>query len=213
MSRYRTIRVVEDDANDAEMTVRALQADHLLNEIVVARDGVEVLQYLRREGRWDGRSGGLPGLLLLDIKMPRMDGLQVLREIRADPVLKVLPVVMLAPSQQSPDLRTANELGANACVVEPVGFEDFSAAVQRIGDFWAMVDHPPMTTGGRRWKTSHSSRRGEARRGRPFRPPAPRLTQPFRPSGRQARRPAAAARTARARRSRGRRRSWPAASS
>jgi CheY-like chemotaxis protein len=143
MSRYRTILLGEDDENDAEMTVRALQADHLLNEVVVARDGVEVMQYLRREGRWDGRSGGLPGLLLLDIKMPRMDGLQVLREVRADPVLRVLPVVMLTSSRESPDLKAAYRLGANAYVVKPVGFEDFSAAVQRIGEFWAVVNQPP----------------------------------------------------------------------
>lgn len=143
MSRYRTILVGEDDENDAEMTVRALQADNLLNEIVVARDGVEVMQYLRREGRWDGRTGGLPGLLLLDIKMPRMGGLQVLREVRADPVLRVLPVVMLTSSRESPDLKAAYELGANAYVVKPVGFEEFSAAVQRIGEFWAMVNQPP----------------------------------------------------------------------
>lgn len=143
MSRCRTILVGEDDEHDAELTVRALKANGLINDIVVARNGVEVMDYLRRQGAWTGRTGGLPGLLLLDIKMPLMDGLSALREIRADPVLKVLPVVMLTSSHESPDMRRAYELGANAYVVKPVGFEEFSDAVKRIGAFWGVVNEPP----------------------------------------------------------------------
>lgn len=143
MSKYRTILLGEDDEGDAEMTVRALRSNGLLNDIVVARDGVEVLDYLYRRGAWTGRGGGLPGLLLLDIKMPRRDGLDVLGEIREDPVLRVLPVVVLTSSRESPDVRRAYALGANAYVVKPVGFEEFAEAVGRIGAFWAMVNEPP----------------------------------------------------------------------
>lgn len=143
MTRFRTILLAEDDEADVMMTERALRANGLLNDVVVARDGVEALDYLRRRGAWEGRSGGLPGLLLLDIKMPRMSGLEVLREIRADPVLKVLPVVMLTSSRESPDVRTAYELGANAYVVKPVDFDEFTSAVGQIGAFWAMVNQPP----------------------------------------------------------------------
>ena len=144
MTKFRTILLGEDDESDAEMTVRALRANGLLNDVVVARDGVEVLDYLRRQGAWSGRGGGLPGLLLLDIKMPRRNGLEVLREIRDDPVLKVLPVVVLTSSRESPDVHQAYALGANAYVVKPVGFEEFTDAVQRIGAFWAMVNEPPL---------------------------------------------------------------------
>lgn len=147
MTKFRTILLGEDDAGDAEMTVRALRANGLLNDIVVARDGVEVLDYLYRRGAWAGRGGGLPGLLLLDIKMPRRSGLEVLREIRDDPVLRVLPVVVLTSSQESPDVHAAYALGANAYVVKPVGFEEFTDAVQRIGAFWAMVNEPPLDEG------------------------------------------------------------------
>lgn len=144
MSRYRTILLGEDDPHDAEMTARALRANALVNELVVVPDGVQVLQYLRREGPWAGRSGGLPGVLLLDIKMPRMGGLEVLRQVRADPVLKVLPVVMLTSSRENPDLRAAYALGANAYVVKPVDFTEFVEAVKQIGSFWAVVNEPPL---------------------------------------------------------------------
>jgi CheY-like chemotaxis protein len=143
VSKLRTILLAEDEESDAEMTVRALKAAGLINDVVVTRDGVEALQYLRREGAWDGRVGGLPGLLLLDIKMPRKNGLEVLAEIRADPVLKVLPVVMLTSSRESPDVKTAYGLGANAYVVKPVDFDEFCEAVQQIGAFWAVVNQPP----------------------------------------------------------------------
>jgi two-component system, response regulator len=143
VSRYRTILLGEDDPRDAEMTIRALQANHLVNDVVVVTDGVQVLEYLRRQGQWERRSGGLPGVLLLDIKMPRMNGLDVLREIRDDPVLKILPVVMLTSSRETPDLQAAYALGANAYVVKPVGFDEFVAAVKQIGNFWAVVNEPP----------------------------------------------------------------------
>ena len=143
MSVCRTILLAEDDPHDVEMTSRALAAAKLANELVVVADGVEALRYLRREGPWAARGGGLPGVLLLDIKMPRMNGLQVLREIRADPVLKVLPVVMLTSSREHPDLQAAYSLGANAYVVKPVDFDQFVEAVKQIGAFWAVVNEPP----------------------------------------------------------------------
>ena len=143
MSAYRPILLAEDDPHDAEMTRRALAAAKLANELVIVSDGVEALQYLRRQGPWARRGGGLPGVLLLDIKMPRKSGLQVLREVRADPVLKVLPVVMLTSSRENPDLEAAYTLGANAYVVKPVDFNEFVEAVKQIGAFWAVVNEPP----------------------------------------------------------------------
>lgn len=144
MSRHRAILLGEDDPQDAEMTIRALRANGLVNELIVVSDGNQVLQYLRREGPWEGRSGGLPGVLVLDIKMPLVGGLDVLREIRQDPVLKVLPVVMLTSSREHPDVRAAYGLGANAYVVKPVDFTEFAEAVKQIGSFWAIVNEPPL---------------------------------------------------------------------
>jgi two-component system response regulator len=143
MSVYRTILLAEDDPNDAEMTRRAMATARLANELVVVGDGVEALQYLRRQGPWARRGGGLPGVLLLDLKMPRKNGLEVLRDIRADPVLRVLPVVMLTSSREHPDLEAAYSLGANAYVVKPVDFTQFVEAVKQIGAFWAVVNEPP----------------------------------------------------------------------
>jgi two-component system response regulator len=143
MSAHRTILLAEDDPNDVEMTKRAMKSARLANELVVVSDGVEALQYLRRQGPWAHRGGGLPGVLLLDIKMPRKNGLEVLRDIRADPVLKVLPVVMLTSSRENPDLEAAYSLGANAYVVKPVDFTRFVEAVSQIGAFWAVVNEPP----------------------------------------------------------------------
>jgi len=138
----RAILLAEDDVRDVEMTLLALKEHNLANRVVVVRDGVEALDYLRCAGSHAGREPGLPAVLLLDVKMPRKNGLQVLREIRADPGLKALPVVMLTSSREAPDLQAAYELGANSYVVKPVGFEEFLGAVKQIGAFWGILNEP-----------------------------------------------------------------------
>jgi CheY-like chemotaxis protein len=137
----RPILLAEDDPRDVELTLQALRDNHLANRVVVARDGVETLEYLRASARSDG-GPGLPAVLLLDIKMPRLTGLDVLAQIRSDPDLRHLPVVMLTSSREGPDLQAAYELGANAYVVKPVGFTEFIDAVRQVGAFWALLNEP-----------------------------------------------------------------------
>jgi CheY-like chemotaxis protein len=137
----RNILLAEDDSRDVELTLQALQENHVVNRVVVARDGVEALEQLRA-GVMAGAPHGLPALLLLDIKMPRMSGLDVLAEVRGDPDLRNLPVVMLTSSRESPDVQAAYDLGANAYVVKPVGFAEFVDAVRQIGAFWALLNEP-----------------------------------------------------------------------
>jgi len=137
------ILLAEDDADDVELTLEALGRENLANRVAVVRDGVETLQWLRREGPHANREPGDPVVLLLDIKMPRMDGLEVLREIRADERLKQLPVVILTSSNQEQDLVTGYELGVNAYVVKPVQFDAFMDAVREIGVFWALLNRVP----------------------------------------------------------------------
>jgi len=139
----KTILLAEDNPKDVELTLEALSHYNLANQVVVVNDGVEVLAYLRSEGEYRSRTPGLPAVLLLDIKMPRVDGLQVLREIRSDPALKMLPVVILSSSREESDLVASYELGVNAYVVKPVDFKEFMRAVQLLGGFWALVNEPP----------------------------------------------------------------------
>ena len=141
--QLKTILLAEDNPKDVELTLEALSDNNLANQVVVANDGVEVMEYLRCEGKFRMRSPGLPVVLLLDIKMPRMDGLQVLREIRSDPALKMLPVVILSSSREESDLVVSYGLGVNAYVVKPVDFKEFMHAVQLLGSFWALVNEPP----------------------------------------------------------------------
>jgi CheY-like chemotaxis protein len=142
-AQYKTILLAEDNPRDVELTLQALSDHNLANQVVVVNDGVEVLEYLRREGNYRLRTPGLPVVLLLDIKMPRVDGLQVLREIRSDPALKMLPIVILSSSREENDLVASYELGVNAYVVKPVDFKEFMRAVQLLGSFWALVNEPP----------------------------------------------------------------------
>jgi CheY-like chemotaxis protein len=143
MNALRPILLVEDSARDIELTLGAL-ADHgLANEIVVARDGVEALDYLYSRGKFAGRSGGNPAVVLLDIKMPRMSGLEMLKQVKADPQLKQVPVVMLTSSREEPDLTQSYELGVNAYVIKPVEFQEFTEAVSRVGAFWAVLNELP----------------------------------------------------------------------
>jgi CheY-like chemotaxis protein len=137
------ILLAEDNPRDVELTTRALEQCNLANRLDVVHDGVEALQYLRREGAFADREDGDPAALLLDIKMPRVDGLEVLREVRGDIRLRRLPVIILTSSSEEQDLITGYDLGANAYVVKPVDFDEFIAAVRQLGVFWALVNEAP----------------------------------------------------------------------
>jgi CheY-like chemotaxis protein len=143
ITELKRIVLAEDNANDVELTLTALRENHVLNEIVVVRDGAEALDYLyKREGHAN-RPGGNPALLLLDLKMPKVDGVEVLRQVKADPQLKTVPVVILTSSREEQDLARTYDLGVNAYVVKPVDFVEFVEAVKRLGGFWAVVNEPP----------------------------------------------------------------------
>lgn len=141
--KTRHILLVDDSPRDTEMALEALQHYHIANEVVSLRDGAEALDYLHRRGEFAGRPGGDPGVILLDLKMPKVDGLEVLREVKADPRLKVIPVVMMTSSREERDLVRSYEAGANAYVVKPLSFHEFIEAVKVVGAFWAMLNEPP----------------------------------------------------------------------
>jgi CheY-like chemotaxis protein len=143
MKNLRTILLVEDNANDVELTLEALEEHNLANGVMVVRDGVEAVDYLSYKGIFAMRKKEMPALILLDIKMPRMNGLDVLKIIKKDENLKNIPVVMLSSSREEPDLRTSYELGANAYVVKPVDFKEFVDAVKTLGVFWALINEIP----------------------------------------------------------------------
>ena len=140
MSDIRTILLAEDSLADAEMAIDALREANLANPIVHVEDGVEALDYLLRRGAHADRPEGMPSVLLLDIKMPRMDGLEVLKHIRGDEKLKHLPVVILSSSREESDLARSWDLGANAYVVKPVDIDQFFQAVKTLGTFWAVIN-------------------------------------------------------------------------
>ena len=144
MIELKTILLAEDNPNDVELTIEALKEHCLANNVVAVSDGVEALEYLRYEGNFKQRKKGMPAVLLLDIKMPRMDGIEVLQSIRSDDQLKMLPVVMLTSSREEPDLEKCYALGVNAYVVKPVNFKDFIDAVRHIGIFWALLNEQPI---------------------------------------------------------------------
>lgn len=139
----RSILLVEDSPADAEMAIDALREAHLVNPIVHVEDGIDALDYLHARGKYAGRPDGLPAVLLLDIKMPRMDGLEVLKELRHDEQLKRLPVVVLTSSREETDLARSWDLGVNAYVVKPVDSEQFFHAVKTLGRFWAVLNETP----------------------------------------------------------------------
>ena len=139
----RSILLAEDSPADAEMAIDALREANLANPIVHVEDGIEVMDYLLRRGRHADRPEGLPAVLLLDIKMPRMDGLEVLREVRSSDALKRLPVVVLTSSREETDLARSWDLGVNAYVVKPVDSEQFFHAVKTLGKFWAVLNETP----------------------------------------------------------------------
>jgi CheY-like chemotaxis protein len=147
MSDLKTILLAEDNAKDVELTLEALAEHNLANHVTIVKDGVEAMEYLRCEGKYANRKKGNPAVLLLDIKMPRMDGIEVLKAIRSDPALKMLSVVMLTSSREEPDLKKCYELGVNAYVVKPVDFKDFIEAVKQVGIFWAVINELPPEEG------------------------------------------------------------------
>lgn len=143
MTELRRILLAEDSLNDVELTLAALAEHRLANQVDVVSDGAEALDYLYQRGAYTTRAAGTPAVLLLDLKMPKVSGLEVLRQIKGDPLLKTIPVVMLTSSREEADLATSYELGANAYVVKPVEFGDFMKAVRQLGGFWALVNEPP----------------------------------------------------------------------
>ncbi len=143
MSHFSRVLIAEDNANDAELTMAALAEHHLANEVVLVRDGAEALNYLQRRGSFAGRTDSQPAVVLLDIKMPKVDGIEVLRQMKADPNLCMIPVVMLTSSREERDIIEGYRLGVNAFVVKPVGFQEFIEAVKTLGLFWAVLNEPP----------------------------------------------------------------------
>ncbi len=143
MDALPRILLVEDSRDDVELITQSLAAYHLTNRIDVVRDGAEALDYLQCRGKYEGRATGLPVFMLLDLKLPKIGGLEVLERVRENPALRRLPVVVLTSSREEPDLKRAYELGTNAYVVKPVRFDQFADAVKEIGLFWAVLNTTP----------------------------------------------------------------------
>ena len=143
MSMLGRILLVEDDPRDVELTLTALKDYNLVNEVAVARDGQDALDYLYCRGQFSDRDGSRPAVMLLDLKLPKINGLEVLQQVRSDAQLRLLPVVVLTSSHEEKDLIRSYELGVNAYVVKPVDFHAFVNAVKDLGIFWAMINEPP----------------------------------------------------------------------
>jgi DNA-binding response OmpR family regulator len=143
MTTIGRILLVEDDPKDTELTMTALEDYNLSNEVVVATDGEEALDYLYCRGKFQRRSAENPAVLLLDLKLPKVDGLQVLETIKADENLKMIPVVVLTSSREERDMVASYRLGVNAYVVKPVDFHEFVNAIKELGVFWAIINEPP----------------------------------------------------------------------
>lgn len=143
MNELGRILLVEDDPKDIDLTLAALGEYKLANEVIVVRDGAEALDYLHTKGNYRSRARENPAVVLLDLKLPKVDGLEVLREIRSDERLKYIPVVVLTSSREDRDMVASYKLGVNAYVVKPVDFHEFVNAVKELGVFWAMINEPP----------------------------------------------------------------------
>jgi CheY-like chemotaxis protein len=143
MDKFRRILLVEDDLRDVELTLTALDDYKLANEVVVCRDGQEALDYLYSRGKFSDRVGENPAVILLDLKLPKVDGLEVLEKIKSDARLRMIPVVMLTSSHEERDMMRSYKLGVNAYVVKPVDFHEFINAVKELGMFWAVINEPP----------------------------------------------------------------------
>jgi CheY-like chemotaxis protein len=147
MPPLKRILLAEDSEHDVELTLAALEEYNLANEVVVARDGAEALDYLYQRGKFAGQAASQPVVVMLDLKMPRVDGLEVLRQMKSDPELKRIPVVMVTSSREEQDLVRSYELGVNAYVVKPVDFQKFVESIKQVGFFWAVINEPaPATT-------------------------------------------------------------------
>jgi len=143
MDKLGRILMVEDDPKDVELTITALEDYNLANEVVVTRDGEEALDYLYSRGKYQSRSSDNPAVILLDLKLPKVDGLEVLKQIKSDAKLKVIPVVVLTSSKEEKDMVASYKLGVNAYVVKPVDFHEFVNAIKELGVFWAVINQPP----------------------------------------------------------------------
>ncbi|MDR3632314.1 MAG: response regulator [Isosphaeraceae bacterium] len=139
----KPILLVEDNPKDLELTLVALEKTNLANEVVIVRDGAEALDYLYCRGPHESRARGNPAVVLLDLKLPKVDGLEVLEKVKSDPELQSVPVVMLTSSREERDLLRSYKLGVNAYVVKPVGFREFIDSIQDLGIFWAVLNEPP----------------------------------------------------------------------
>ncbi|BCG26662.1 response regulator [Pseudomonas tohonis] len=139
----KPILLIEDNPRDLELTLVALERSQLANDVIVLRDGAEALDYLFRRNDHAQRADGNPAVMLLDLKLPKIDGLEVLKAVRDTPELRSIPIVMLTSSREEPDLQRAYELGVNAYVVKPVEFKEFVAAISDLGIFWAVLNEPP----------------------------------------------------------------------
>jgi CheY-like chemotaxis protein len=143
MTTLGRILMVEDDPRDVELTLTALDEYNLSNEVVLATDGEEALDYLYHRGKFQTRPNGNPAVLLLDLKLPKVDGLEVLQQIKSDEKLKMIPVVVLTSSREERDMVASYKLGVNAYVVKPVDFHEFVNAIKELGVFWAIINEPP----------------------------------------------------------------------
>ncbi len=150
MAKAAKMLLVEDDPNDVELILSALRENHIANEVDVVRDGEEALDYLFRRGSYESREVGEPAVVLLDLKLPKVSGMEVLETIKDDPKLRTLPVVVLTSSREEQDVLSGYELGTNAYVVKPVDFTQFGEAVKRLGLFWVVVNQPPPESAGER---------------------------------------------------------------
>ena len=147
MAELKPILLVEDNPKDVELTLAALEQSQLANEVIVVRDGAEALDFLYRKHGFAARNTLDPAVVLLDLKLPKVDGLEVLETVKKDPNLKHTPIVMLTSSREESDLLRSYELGVNAFVVKPVGFREFFDAIQDLGVFWAVLNEPPPRNG------------------------------------------------------------------
>ena len=143
MNKLGRILIVEDDPKDVELTLTALEEYNLANEVVVAHDGAEALDYLYCRGDFKARSTDNPAVMLLDLKLPKVDGLEVLKQIKSDDNMKMIPVVVLTSSREEKDMVASYKLGVNAYVVKPVDFHEFVNAIRELGVFWAIINAPP----------------------------------------------------------------------
>lgn len=152
MTEFKRILLVEDDANDEVLALAALEEANLAHEVVVVRDGQQALDFLHRRGPHAGRPAGHPAVVLLDLKLPKVNGLEVLAQVKRDPELRTIPIVMLTSSREEQDLARSYGMGVNAYVVKPVSFSDFVTALKELGIFWAVLNQPPPGTPARSGK-------------------------------------------------------------